>query len=162
MSNAATQVTVDLAVVLRLMGLAQASGAVTLKAEAGEARLVLASGAVLHATSSGTPRLGDALVARGVITKERLEDALRHQRRKKVKQPLGTILLELGMLTQAVAEFEVEMQAVRVLVDVFSWQGCTLRYEPELVDARNALLPESCRLEALLARIAHEHHGATA
>jgi len=162
MNSAATQVTVDLATLLRLMSLAQASGVVTLSGEAGEAQLVLVGGAVLHATSSATPKLGEALVARGVITTDVLEAALRHQRRKKVKQPLGTILLELGVVSRAVAESEIEMQVTRVLMDAFSWQGCTLRYEPALVDAKNVLFPDSCQLETLLARIARAHHGATA
>ncbi|MCK6461749.1 MAG: DUF4388 domain-containing protein [Planctomycetes bacterium] len=161
MNSAATQVTVDLALVLRLMSQARASGVVTLAGDPGEAHIVLVGGAVLHATSTATPKLGEALVARGVVTKDVLEDALRHQRRKKVKQPLGTILLELGVVSRAVAESEIEMQIIRVLVDAFEWQGCTLRFEPAEVSARHILFPESCQLETLLARIARARHAAS-
>jgi hypothetical protein len=161
MNSAATQVTVDLAVALRLMSQAQASGVVTLTGDAGEAHIVLVGGAVLHATSTATPKFGEALVARGVVTKDVLEDALRHQRRKKVKQPLGTILAELGVVSKAVAESEIEMQIIRVLVDAFSWQGCTLRYEPAQVNAKHVIFPESCQLETLLARIALARHEAS-
>jgi len=161
MSSAATQVTVDLALVLRLMGRAGASGVVTLSGASGEAHVVLVEGAVLHATSTATPKLGESLVARGVITKDVLEDALRHQRRKKVKQPLGTILLELGVVSKAVAESEIELQIIRVLVDALAWEGCTLRYEPANVSADHVVFPESCQLETLLARLARARHAAS-
>jgi hypothetical protein len=162
MQGAATQVTVDLALVLRLMSQAGASGVITLSGPPGEAHIVLVHGAVLHATSSATPKLGEALVARGVVTKDVLEDALRHQRRKKVKQPLGTILLELGVVSRAVAESEIEMQIIRVLVDALSWQGCSLRFEPADVSAKHILFPDSCQLETLLARLARAHHATSA
>jgi hypothetical protein len=159
MQSAATHVTADLALVLRLLGQARSSGVVTLSGAPGEAHLVLVGGAVLHATSSATPKLGESLVARGVITKDVLEDALRHQRRKKLKQPLGTILLELGVVSKAVAESEIEMQVIRVLVDALSWPQCALRFEPANVGAEHVLFPESCQLEALLARLALARHA---
>jgi hypothetical protein len=152
----------DLALVLRLMGRAKSSGVVTLSGPSGEAHIVVVDGAVLHATSTATPRLGESLVARGVITKDVLEDALRHQRRKKVKQPLATILLELGVVSKAVAESEIEMQIIRVLVDALAWQGCTLRFEPANVTADHVLFPESCQLETLLLRLARARHAASA
>ena len=161
MSTAATLVRVELALALRLMGHAKASGYVTLKGESGEAHLTLVKGAVLHATSTGTPKLGEALVGRGVITPDVLENALRLQKRKKVKQPLGTILLELGVVSKSVAESEVETQIMRVLVDALSWHGCTLRFEPKKVSADGIVFPDSCQLESLLARLALARHEAT-
>ncbi len=161
MNSAAAQVTVDIALVLRLMGRAKASGIVTLSGSLGEAHIVLVEGAVLHATSTATQKLGESLVARGVVTKDVLEDALRHQRRKKVKQPLGTILLELGVVSKAVAESEIEMQIIRVLVDALAWPGSTLRFEPVQVSVGHMLFPDSCQLETLLARLARARHAAS-
>jgi hypothetical protein len=155
-----TQATVDLELLLTLMGRAKTSGVVTLTGAAGEAHLVLVGGAVLHATSTATPRLGESLVTRGVITPGVLENALRHQRRKKVKQPLGTILLELGVVSKAVAESEIEMQILRVLMDALSWHEAALRFEPAQVHADHLLFPESCQLEALLPRLARARPAA--
>jgi len=151
---AGTLIEIELGLALQLLGRARASGLVTLKSEEHEARLVLAEGGILHASSTTTARLGESLIERGVITRAVLEDALRHQRRKKVKQPLGTILHELGVLTRAMAEAEVEMQITRVLRDVFAWPMSRLHFEPMEVDARHVLVPEACQLELVLHRLA--------
>jgi hypothetical protein len=156
----ATQVTVDLDLVLRLLGRTGASGIVTLEGPAGEVQLVLVGGTVLHATSPGTPKLGEALVARGVLSRDVLENALSHQRRKKVKQPLVTILLELGVVSREIAESEIEHRIADVLLEALSWERAGLRFEPAYVSSERVLLPESCQVESLLDRLARARPAA--
>ena len=55
-----------------------------------------------HGGHSATPRvrLGDALVARDLITREQLEGALNHQATKGHKKLLGEVLVELNFVTE--------------------------------------------------------------
>jgi hypothetical protein len=139
---------------LQLLAHAKASGLVNICSGNRRATMVLIDGRVLHATSSTTTRLGESLVDRGVVTKQVLDRVLQMQRRKKMKQPLGTILTELGLISQAVAEAEIETQIARVLKEVTSWERCKLTLEPMEASAEAVLFPESCELEVLLSRLA--------
>jgi hypothetical protein len=139
---------------LQLLAHAKASGLVSICSGKRRATMVLIDGRVLHATSSTTTRLGESLVDRGVVTKQVLDRVLQMQRRKKMKQPLGTILTELGLISQAVAEAEIETQIARVLKEVTGWERCKLTLEPMDASAEAVLFPESCELEALLSRLA--------
>ena len=95
---------------LQLLARAKASGLVSICSGQRRASMVLIEGRVLHATSSTTTRLGESLVDRGVVTAQVLDRVLQMQRRKKKKQPLGTILMELGLVSKAVAEAEIETE----------------------------------------------------
>ncbi len=138
---------------LQLLAHSKASGLVSICSGNRRARMVLIDGRVLHATSSTTSRLGESLVDRGVVTAQVLDRVLQMQRRKKKKQPLGTILMELGLVSRAVAEAEIETQITRVLKEVTSWKRCKLTLEPMEASTEAVLFPESCELEALLARL---------
>ena len=139
---------------LQLLAHAKASGLVRIRSGKRRAEMVLIDGRVLHATSSTTTRLGESLVDRGVVTAQVLDRVLQMQRRKKQKQPLGTILTELGLVSKAVAEAEIETQIARVLKEVTSWARCKLTLEPMEASAEEVLFPGSCDLEALLSRLA--------
>ena len=138
---------------LQLLAHAKASGLVSICSGNRRATMVLIDGRVLHATSSATTRLGESLVDRGVVTAQVLDRVLQMQRRKKKKQPLGTILMELGLVSKAVAEAEIETQIARVLKEVTSWERCKLMLEPMEASTEAILFPESCELEALLSRL---------
>jgi hypothetical protein len=154
MSASETWVQLPWQLTLQLLAHAKVSGLVSICSGNRRARMVLIEGRVLHATSSTTTRLGESLVDRGVVTGPVLDRVLQMQRRKKKKQPLGTILMELGLVSKAVAEAEIETQIARVLKEVTSWERCKLKLEPMETSAEAVLFPESCDLEALLARLA--------
>ncbi len=154
MSASDTYVQLPWRLALQLLAHAKASGLVTICSGNRRARMVLIDGRVLHATSSTTTRLGESLVDRGVVTAPVLDRVLQMQRRKKKKQPLGTILMELGLVSKAVAEAEIETQIARVLKEVTGWERGKLTLEPMEASAEAVLFPESCELGALLSRLA--------
>ena len=154
MSASESHVQLPWRLALQLLGHAKASGLVRISSGKRRARMVLIDGRVLHATSSTTSRLGESLVDRGVVTAPVLDRVLQMQRRKKKKQPLGTILMELGLVSKAVAEAEIETQIARVLKEITSWERCKLTLEPMKASAEAVLFPDACEMEALLSRLA--------
>ncbi|MBL0319222.1 MAG: type II/IV secretion system protein [Alphaproteobacteria bacterium] len=55
----------------------------------------------LESESTGTASIGERLIAKGLISKDQLEVALREQRQTGSKKMLGTILVDMGFITEA-------------------------------------------------------------
>ena len=143
----------DLSEALQALARARSSGILTVMSGRQTARFALYCGELLYASSATSPRLGDAIQARGLLTKETLESVLAHQRRKKMRQPLGTILLELDLITDEVVAAELEEQIFSVLSEVLSWERADYELTPLDEDFEGVVLP-GCSLETQLSRIA--------
>jgi len=154
----------ELAASLKTLGRTQSSGTLTLSRPDGRtATIAFVAGSILHASSDSTPRLGDSLVDAGYVSAADLESVLRLQRRKKQRQPLGTILHELGILPREIAQSEIDAQIARVVLDVFTWPRAEFRFEEvEWLDGAEYLPPARSEVDAVLARVAAAEAGQTA
>ena len=108
---------------------------------------------VLWARASTAKRLGQALEERGAISASDLAGVLALQKRTKRRQPLGTILIELGLIERDVAETEIEIQVLAVLREVLGWASG--EYEFESIRVREGVtptfaLPNTRKVDALL------------
>ncbi len=127
---------------------------VTSESDDGVATIALTKGKISWATSSGTKRIGDVLVEKGFINPEVLGVVLSIQKRKRMRQPVCTILCELGLISPELAQAEIEAQTTEVLVDVLGWGRGTLRVEP--IDAGDSSKTVSVdqSVETMLVRVA--------
>ena len=79
---------------------------------------------------------------------------LKLQRRKKVSQLLGTILMDLGLVSQEAAELGIEAQITQVLLDVLSWKDGEFRFEPTDMKWDKAVVPQCRQIGTYMLRVA--------
>ena len=118
---------------IELLTRRQQTGRLTVKADGREAELYLAEGRIMLASTSDlTLRLGRMLIKLGIITTQQLLEALHGQAEGDRPRPLGAILLERGLVTEAQLARCVEEQCVEVLARVIAArQGMFLYTEGE-------------------------------
>lgn len=154
MSVSGTLFKYELPTALELLSRARSTGILTITGEKGVATIAMVEGGVLFASSHGTPRLGEFLVEKGIVDEKDLEAVLKHQRRKKVTQLLGTILLDLGLVSQEAAELGIEAQITTVLLDVLSWRDGEFRFEPTDMKWDKAVVPQCRQIGTYMLRVA--------
>jgi hypothetical protein len=115
--------------VMRALAQASNSGILHVRGRDASAEFRFFRGDIVSARSSNSMPLGEALTARGAITGSDLQGVLSLQRRKKQRQPMATILVELGLIDQAVVETEIQIQVLGVLTDVLSWGSGEYSFE---------------------------------
>jgi hypothetical protein len=154
MSVSGTLFKYELPTALELLSRAKSTGILTISGEKGIATVALREGGVLFASSHNTPRLGEFLVDKGIVDPNDLEAVLKHQRRKKVAQLLGTILMDLGLVSQEAAELGIETQITRVLLDVLGWEEGEFRFEPSEIGWDQVLVPQCQQVGTYMLRVA--------
>ena len=141
---------------LQLLGSAGSSGLLTITSDGRTAEIALHRGQVVCANSDQAGRLGNALLEKGWLTAETLEAVLRHQRRKKVHQPLGTILFELGMVPKEAAAVEIEEQIIRVMREVCGWDAAEYSFNPVEEELEGKVMPGTTQVTSLLLNVTGE------
>ncbi len=154
MSVSGTLFKYELPTALELLSRARSTGILTITGERGVATIAMVEGGVLFASSHGTPRLGEFLVEKGIIEAKDLEAVLKLQRRKKVTQLMGTILMDLGLVSQEAAELGIEAQITQVLLDVLSWKDGEFRFEPTDLKWDKAIVPQCRQIGTYMLRVA--------
>jgi len=154
MSVSGTLFKYELPTALELLSRAKSTGILTISGDNGIATVALREGGVLFASSHNAPRLGEFLVEKGIVDPNDLEAVLKHQRRKKVAQLLGTILLDLGLVSQEAAEMGIETQITHVLLDVLGWQEGEFRFEPSEIAWDQVIVPQCQQVGTYMLRVA--------
>jgi hypothetical protein len=154
MSVSGTLFKYELPTALELLSRARSTGILTITGEKGVATIAMVEGGVLFASSHGTPRLGEFLVEKGIVEAKDLEAVLKLQRRKKVSQLVGTILMDLGLVSQEAAELGIEAQITQVLLDVLSWKDGEFRFEPTDMKWDKAVVPQCRQIGTYMLRVA--------
>ena len=132
-----------------LSGVGQAG---TLRLEHGDTTALfrIQGGHVVAASTTHVGRLGDRLVARGLIAREALDAAIRVQRRKKTLQPLGGLIVDLNLAPRDEVEHELESHIRVVTADVIRWTAGSFVYQPSEEFGDPGLLPDGLRIDSLL------------
>jgi len=139
--------------VMRALAQARNNGVLHIRGRDAEAEIMFVAGEIVWARASTARRLGEALEERGEISANDLLGVLAIQKRKKQRQPIATILIELGLLDREVAETEIEIQILDVLRLVFDWGGGEYNFEALNVgqDAlQGVVLPTCGKVDRLL------------
>mgnify|MGYP001821701698 CR=1 FL=1 len=107
---------------LRAVTTLGSSGRLEIQSGDKEAQIILRGGRVVAAITNETPRLGEILTESGAITERELNGVLAIQKRKKVRQPLGMILVQLGVLGSDRLEPHLQDLRVRAVKEILSWE----------------------------------------
>ena len=146
-----------LADIFQIIGISKRSGVLTLIRKEGTGRLVFNQGQVIFASSDTRSRLGYTLVKKGIISNEDLEHALRIQKGRGSKKPIGTILIDMGSLDQQTFEKELYSHVVLVVHDLLSWDSGSFHFQLSSLEddqiasnvgfGTESLLLEACRVK---------------
>ena len=95
-------------------------------------------------------RLGDMLLANGLITRAQLDQALALQQNAPGRR-IGDLLLTLGILTPDTLRRHLRLQIEEAVYSLFAWNSGTFSFEPqvrpEVDDPLDRISPESLLLE---------------
>lgn len=145
----------DIVATLRMLECAKADGTLIVRTNDKEAFFALRRGLVLSAHSLVGERTGDSLVRKGALSPQTLESALSLQRRKRVSQPLASLLVSLGVVQDSAALEVLEEQCAKLLAECRDWDPQHLDFEYSLPEQSEfALVHDGFSVEDLLDRVA--------
>ncbi|MDD5563921.1 MAG: DUF4388 domain-containing protein [Thermoanaerobaculaceae bacterium] len=159
---------------LQIVAMAEKSGRLDLSSRDGEGLIVFRSGRVIYAASNAAREtLGSILVCRHLVSEEELHKALEHQFRSREERRLGSILVEMGLVSLDALEAVLYQQIQRVIGELVKWRDGYFKFEafeiPDhgeiAVDAREFLAEagfNAHRIALELSRIADEARQAGA
>jgi hypothetical protein len=154
---------VSLIELLHMLALGEKSGKLVFSQHRAEGVIVLRHGRIIYAASNSVREaLGNILVCRKLVSEQALSRALDIQRRSAQEKRLGTILIELGEITQPVLNRIIREQIERIVGEFIRWETGFFRFETiEIhdrgeveVDARNFLLDIGLNTEQVVLDVA--------
>jgi Domain of unknown function (DUF4388) len=108
--------------ILELICLSCRTGSMHFSDGARLARIDVQSGNIVCAsTSSGYTNLGELLLRHERLTREALEHAIQKQRSGAKREPLGAVLIKLGLVAQEDIRQAMHDQVKEVLLDLMTW-----------------------------------------
>jgi hypothetical protein len=134
----------ELLTALRLVARGRRTGVLLVKTAYANASVAFEDGDVLWANTTTTPRLGELLVDRGLVKRDKLDAALWVQKQDREWRALGRVLLDVKLVSRAVVEIAVEAQILQVLDVILRWDTGAFRFE-ERPPESGARIPPSCR-----------------
>lgn len=122
---------VAVADVLQFIHLGRRTGVLALSRGEDRARIGFFKGKIVFAQASGAPRIGDLLLRRGLVDRQRLEAALAAQRQASGRRSLGQVLVSAGLVTAAQLKAVVEEQIRRAVAAVLGWETGEFEFLPD-------------------------------
>ena len=115
---------------LQIVAMAEKSGRLDLTTRDGESLIVFRVGRIIYAASNAAREtLGSILVHRRLISEETLRRALERQYRSREERRLGSILVQMGALSQKMLEEVILEQVERVIAEVVKWRDGYFKFE---------------------------------
>jgi hypothetical protein len=112
--------------VLQLINLEQSSGELTFESHGNTARIYFERGSVTYAEIADRKmKLGEYLLAQGLITREALDKGLDAQG---LRRRLGAVLVEMGAIDGSTLTQAIEEQIKEVVYEVVRWRGGRFRF----------------------------------
>jgi hypothetical protein len=136
--------------IFQIISLSKRSGVLTLIRKEGTGRLVFTQGQVIYATSDTRSRLGYTLVKKGIVTNDDLEYSLRVQKGRGSMKPIGTLLLEMGAISQETLEKEIREHIILIVKDLLSWNTGSFHFELGPANEEEVVLRQGLNTEFLL------------
>ncbi len=126
------EVGISVAAALRMLASARAEGAFFVRAAGREASFFFCAGELVGAHSPFGAGLGQRLVDQG-LPRELLDRALSVQRRKRVREPIGQILSDLGLVGEEQVREALIAHLVTVYEECVAWGEGSLAFDPRPV-----------------------------
>ena len=144
--------------VCRELAAREASGILAIDGPGGPGRVVFADGRIIAAVSP-TPRarLGDRLVGAGELDPDDLANALAAQQEKGESLPLGSLLVERGLVRRDAVRVFVQEQVLDALFEIIRWRYGAFTFSPD-DDARGHGVPLSLSVDDALVEVARRQH----
>ena len=131
--------------VLRILSVGKLSGIATGIHDNSSSKLVFSSGKIIYASSDNLSRLGYTLLKKKIISEEDLTFALVKQRESNEMMPLGSLLVELGLVKAEVVEENIINHIVKVFNDMLSWEDGLIHFKSqEFLDTIKVLKDGIC------------------
>ncbi len=119
-----------LADVLQFVHLSRRTGTLYLwREDERRAEIGFHDGRIVSAWSPGHRRLGDLLLAAGVVDEATLESALQRQKREEGERILGQILLAEGAVTREDIHRVIKEQVQATIFDLLTWRYGSFHFE---------------------------------
>lgn len=126
----------DLPEILHFLALNNKTGKLVLTRRQGQGLIVVRMGRILYAVSSSVHEtFGNILVRRGLVSDEALAVALERQHLAAAPRRLGSVLVEMGRLTELEIEDVVRQQTTRVVQELCRWPSGFFKFETMAVEA---------------------------
>jgi tetratricopeptide (TPR) repeat protein len=149
---------VNLPDVLQLLAVGRKTGCLKVTDGQNFGSIYFRDGMICYTSLLNRPdRIGDRLLARGLINYSQLEEALQAQRAEGGARRLGDILMERGLVTQADLEADISSQIEETVFYLLRWTEGEFFFEPDTLpqgesvlvslDAMNLLLEEARRID---------------
>lgn len=153
--------------ILQFLAMSEKTGKLTFTTGTSEGLVVFRNGKIIYAASSSLREtFGSIVLSLQLVGEDQLNEALYQQHRSGSEKRLGTILVEMGVLSQADLQSALQHQVMQVLREMFGWRHGYFRFRNlELagsgdveVDARDLLvdIPLDARSVALDAARRHD------
>ena len=113
---------VSVAEVLQFVHIGRRTGTLVITAGEGRGEVGFHRGRIISAWSSGSKRLGDLLLSRGLLERPQLDQALRLQDAQKPRPSLGQILVDSGLVKSAELRRAVAEQIEETVYQLVTWR----------------------------------------
>ena len=129
---------------LQIVSVNRKTGRLRLTTAQGEALIVFRLGKIVYAASNAhRESFGSALLLRGLVTSEQLLEALDRKARAAEEKRLGSILVEMGLVTEAALGDVLRDQLREVMAEVFRWRQGVVEFEEMELEPRGEVAVDS-------------------
>ncbi len=144
---------IGVAEVLQVLSLRKRSGVLTLIGTRGTARILIYDGRVVYTCSETRSRLGYTLVLKSIVSLRELRGVLREQQNSEEHRPIGSLLLEKGLVRREDLEHEIREQILGVVRDLLRWETGIFCFHKSAPPPGALLVHEGLSTEFLLLEI---------
>lgn len=120
---------VSLVDLLQFVHLGGRTGTLVLERGKQRAQVTLHRGRIIGAHAPGTHRLGDQLIADGVVTQAQVTRAVLRQREEPTRRGLGAILVEQGAMSRDRLRDAVVRQIEEAIIELVGWRQGRFHFE---------------------------------
>lgn len=114
--------------VIQFVHFGRGTGTLSLTCEPEEAEIGFHEGGVINAWVSGSPRLGELLVAKSVINEQQLSTAIEEQRHCEPPLTLGDILINHGWVDREQVHRAATQQIKDTILRIIGWRSGTFNF----------------------------------
>ncbi len=124
--------TFDFATILQMLAVADKTGILQIVKGHSKSVICLKDGNIIAASDSNGPRLGQILYNKGMISHEKLQNALNMA--KQSNKMIGEVLLFMGYVSQDTLKEVIYQQVQDAVIELFFWKEGFFEYRDCLVD----------------------------
>ncbi len=144
--------------ILQFLAMSGRDGKLWLTCTDGQGLILFRNGRIIYAASNSVREtFGSILMCRGLVDEPTLLRALERQHQCREEKRLGSILVEMGVVSADTVTSVIRQQVERVILELTAWKGGFFKFDPLAisphgeaeVDVRDFLLPEGMSGEGI-------------